>query len=212
MKPITVLVADDETNIVRIIEYELKKEGYQVLKAFNGKDALEAARQHRPQLILTDVMMPIMDGYELCRQVKGDPELKHIPFIFLTAKSDEESRIYGYSIGATKYLTKPVNKADLLKAINLRLKQADQAKKMFSQKAKRFENQLSVVSIFSLLDMYSIGGWNGTIELAFPQGGSGRIEISNGELKRCAINGRDDQEAWLRALNCKEGTFVAVHE
>ncbi len=212
MKPITVLVADDEINIARIIEYELKKEGYQVLKAHNGKDALEAARQHRPQLILTDVMMPIMDGYEFCRQVKGDPELKNIPFIFLTAKADEESRIYGYSIGATKYLTKPVNKSDLLKAVNLRLKQAEQAKKLFSQKAKKFENQLSVVSIFSLLDMFSIGGWTGVIELTSPHGCNGRIEIKDGELQHCTINGRDDQEAWIKALNCKEGTFVAVHQ
>jgi CheY-like chemotaxis protein len=212
MKPLTILVADDETNIVRIIEYELKKEGYHVLKAYNGKEGLEAVRKHQPHLILTDIMMPIMDGYELCRQVKGDPELKQIPFIFLTAKADEDSRIYGYSIGATKYLTKPVNKAELLKAINLRLKQAEQAKKLFSQKAKKFQNELAVVSIFSLLDMYSIGGWTGTIELSSPNGCKGRVEIKDGQLKRCIIDGKDDQEAWIKALNCKAGTFVAVHE
>lgn len=212
MNPTTVLVVDDEVSIARIIEYQLKKEGYQVLTAHNGKEALEAVRQHRPQLILTDVMMPVMDGYEFCRQVKGDPELKRIPFIFLTAKADEDSRIYGYSIGATKYLTKPVNKEELLKAINLRLKQAEQAKKFFSQKAKTFENQLSVVSIFSLLDMYSIGGWTGSIVLTSPQDCNGLIEIVDGELKRCIIDGRDDQEAWLKVLNCKDGTFVAVHQ
>jgi CheY-like chemotaxis protein len=212
MKPLTILVADDETNIVRIIEYELKKEGYHVIKAFNGKEALEAARQQPPHLILTDIMMPIMDGYELCRQVKGDPDLKNIPFIFLTAKADEDSRIYGYSIGAAKYLTKPVNKGELLKAINLRLKQAEQARKLFAQKAKKFQNELNVVSIFSLLDMYSIGGWTGVIELNSPHGCKGRIEIKNGQLKRCLVDGHDDQEAWIKVLNCKEGTFVALHE
>ena len=137
MKNYKILVVDDEPNIARILAYELKKENYTVLLANDGAEALEISKKELPDLIISDIMMPKMDGYELCRHLKENPTLKAIPFIFLTAKTGDENKVYGVSIGAQKYLIKPVNKDELLKAVNLRLKHSEEAKKLFAKKAKK---------------------------------------------------------------------------
>jgi len=85
----TVLVVDDEQDLLDLIEYNLKKEGYKVLKAEDGLEALKIAKEHKPDLVLLDIMMPKMDGLEVCDKMRSDPELQHIPIIFLTARSDK---------------------------------------------------------------------------------------------------------------------------
>ncbi len=212
MKTYTVLVADDEPNIVTILSYELRKEGYAVLTANDGQQALDLAKSQPPDLIIADVMMPVMDGFDLCRRVKEIPALRAIPFIFLTAKTGQEEQIYGYAVGAQKYLTKPTKREQLLKIVNLRLKAAEQARALFAKKARKFDGDLAVISIFSLLDMYHIGGWTGSIELRHPDGRSGRIEIRNAEISTCSIDGAGDAGTFPQLLTWNQGTFSAIHE
>jgi CheY-like chemotaxis protein len=212
MSNYTVLIVDDEPNIVTIMAYELKKQGYTVLAASDGQQALDLAKSQPPDLIIADVMMPVMDGYELCRRIKESPSLRAIPFIFLTAKAGVENQIYGYAIGAQKYLTKPTKREQLLKVVNIRLKAAADARALFAKKAKKFDGDLAVISVFSLLDMYYIGGWTGAIEMRHPGGRTGRIEFRNADITACSLDGKEDTGTFTQLLTWNEGSFSASHE
>jgi two-component system, OmpR family, alkaline phosphatase synthesis response regulator PhoP len=109
-----ILAVDDEPNIVRLIEVNLTRHGYQVETANNGVQALEKIRASRPDLVVSDVMMPEMDGFELLSSIRRDPALESLPVIMLTAKAGDKDVMSGYSRGADMYLTKPFNPAELL--------------------------------------------------------------------------------------------------
>jgi two-component system alkaline phosphatase synthesis response regulator PhoP/two-component system response regulator VicR len=112
--PKKILAVDDERHIVRLVQINLEKQGYEVVTASNGREALEAAREARPDLIVMDVMMPEMDGFEALEKMKADPELSSIPVIMLTAKAQDADVFSGWQKGADLYLTKPFNPAELL--------------------------------------------------------------------------------------------------
>lgn len=105
MKPL-ILLADDNEEILEFLEHELN-EKYTVIKALNGRDALELLNDHAIQLLISDVMMPVMDGFELCRLIKTNFEYSHIPVILLTAKNTLQSKIEGLELGADAYIEKP---------------------------------------------------------------------------------------------------------
>jgi len=109
-----ILVVDDEPDIVEILTYNLEKEGYEVKSANDGKSAVEKAKKFVPDLILMDIMMPVMDGVEACRMIREVPELSHTFIIFLTARSEEYSEVAAFDVGADDYITKPVRPRALL--------------------------------------------------------------------------------------------------
>jgi two-component system alkaline phosphatase synthesis response regulator PhoP len=109
-----VLVADDDRDIVRFLEVNLVIEGIEVVTAHDGKDALAKALTLQPNLILLDVMMPGMDGYEVCSKLRADPRGAGIPVILLTAKSLQTDRLVGLSAGADDYVTKPFEPLELV--------------------------------------------------------------------------------------------------
>lgn len=105
---ITILLADDEADILEFLGYNLEKAGYQVLKAKNGQKAVRLAREFKPQLIILDVMMPVMDGMEACREIRQTADLKETLIVFLTARGEDYSQIAGFEAGADDYITKPI--------------------------------------------------------------------------------------------------------
>jgi two-component system alkaline phosphatase synthesis response regulator PhoP len=109
-----VLVVDDENDILEMLDYNLTKEGYEVFTANDGVSAVEAAREHLPQLILLDVMMPKIDGIETCRRLREVSKLKEVYIIFLTARAEEFTEIAAFEAGANDYLTKPIKPRALL--------------------------------------------------------------------------------------------------
>jgi two-component system, OmpR family, alkaline phosphatase synthesis response regulator PhoP len=119
-----ILLVDDEHDILDLIEYNLIKQGYDVTKTDNGTKAISLVRSTKPDLILLDIMMPKMDGYEVCEQLKADPVLKNIPIIFLTARSDEFSEVRGLDLGADDYITKPISISKLLSRIKAQLRRS----------------------------------------------------------------------------------------
>ena len=121
-----ILVVDDESDIRELIEYNLKKEGYQVITAENGVEAIEQAKRHFPQLILLDIMMPEMDGIEACRTIRSLPEFKDTFIVFLTARSEEYSEVSGFNVGADDYITKPIKPRILMSRINALLRRNKQ--------------------------------------------------------------------------------------
>ena len=120
----TILVIDDEPDLVELVEFNLKKDGYEVIVAKNGQSGLEIAQKHVPDLIVLDLMMPGIDGLEVCRQLRGDPRTKQIPMIMLTAKSAEADRIVGLELGADDYVTKPFSPRELVARVRALLRRA----------------------------------------------------------------------------------------
>lgn len=116
-KATQILVVDDEQDILELIRHTLNKEGYEVHVAANGQQAVEKAKKIKPSLILMDVMMPVMDGMEACRQLKEDPETSTLPIIFLTARSEEFAELAGFEAGADDYISKPIRSRVLLSRI-----------------------------------------------------------------------------------------------
>ncbi len=107
----TILVVDDEKNIVQLTRMYLSNEGYQVEVAYDGREALEKARQAKPSLVVLDLMLPEIDGLEVCKQLRRDSD---VPIIMLTARSDDVDRIVGLELGADDYLCKPFNPRELV--------------------------------------------------------------------------------------------------
>jgi two-component system alkaline phosphatase synthesis response regulator PhoP len=103
----TILVVDDEKDILELLKYNLEKEGYRVLTAHNGKEALRVVKQH-PDLVVLDIMMPELDGWEVCKAIRKDPTTAKIPIVFLTARDSEVDEVVGLELGADDYIVKPV--------------------------------------------------------------------------------------------------------
>jgi two-component system alkaline phosphatase synthesis response regulator PhoP len=113
-----ILIVDDEPDILELVEYNLKKEGYQVFVASNGQDGIAVARKVHPDLVILDIMMPKMDGIEACRLMRAIPEFKNTFMVFLTARSEEYSEIAGFNVGADDYIAKPIKPRALVSRIN----------------------------------------------------------------------------------------------
>lgn len=117
-----ILVVDDEKNILELVRFNLEREGYQVLTSLDGTSALEQARSEIPDLILLDIMLPGMDGLEVCRVLHQDPVTKDIPIVMLSAKADELDRVLGLEMGADDYVTKPFSPRELVARVKARLR------------------------------------------------------------------------------------------
>ena len=123
-----VLIIEDEKDIVKMLDYNLRKEGFRIFSANNGEDGLDMARRENPDLILLDLMLPEMDGLDVCKAVKNDAKTTHIPIIILTAKAQESDKVVGLELGADDYVTKPFSPRELIariKAVLRRLKEKD---------------------------------------------------------------------------------------
>ncbi len=116
-KPLHILVVDDEPDLVEIITYNLLKANYSVQRAYNGQQCLDVIRLRKPDLIVMDIRMPVMNGLETCRVIKNEELLRDIPVLFLTADSDEYTTISAFDAGANHFVTKPIRPSLLLQLI-----------------------------------------------------------------------------------------------
>jgi DNA-binding response OmpR family regulator len=116
-----ILIVDDEPRYVRLMEANLVSEGYQVVKATNGQEAVDAVDRHHPDLVLLDVMMPILSGFDACRRIR---EFSNVPIIMVTAKGDEQDRVTGLDVGADDYIIKPYSATELLARVRAVLRRA----------------------------------------------------------------------------------------
>ncbi len=120
-----ILIVEDEADILNLLEYHLRSEGYEVFTAANGLDALKLARKHHPDLLLLDLMLPGLDGLEVCRELKRDPKTSDMAVIMLTAKGEELDKVVGLELGADDYVTKPFSPRELVlrvKAVRRRMR------------------------------------------------------------------------------------------
>jgi two-component system phosphate regulon response regulator PhoB len=122
-----ILIVDDEVDLLRMVDFNLRSAGFATLSAQNGKDALRLARGERPDLILLDLMLPDIMGTEVCRALKADSATRDIPVIMVTAKGEEIDRVVGFEIGAEDYVTKPFSPRELILRIRSILRRSQRA-------------------------------------------------------------------------------------
>jgi two-component system, OmpR family, alkaline phosphatase synthesis response regulator PhoP len=120
-----ILIADDEEDITELVSYNLRKEGFEVIVAHNGKTAVELAIKHNPALILLDVMMPVMSGVEACALMRANESLKQIPIMLITARAEDHAQIAGLEAGADDYVIKPIKPQVLISRINALLRRVN---------------------------------------------------------------------------------------
>lgn len=145
------LIVDDVEQNLQVLGEILTTQGLRFAAAMNGKKALEVIKYRRPDLLLLDVMMPDMDGFEVCRRLKADPETEHIPVIFLTAANDKESVVQAFNVGAVDYITKPFHSAELLSRVYAQLElQKTREALMLANEELRRSNELKD-KLFSLV-------------------------------------------------------------
>lgn len=120
-----ILMVDDEKDIVDLVAYNLEKEGYETLKALDGEKALQLVRTKTPDLVVLDLMLPGIQGLEVCKRIRKDPETASIPIIMLTAKGAEVDKIVGLEVGADDYITKPFSVKELLARIKAVLRRSE---------------------------------------------------------------------------------------
>ncbi len=125
-----ILVVEDEKDIIKMLEYNLKKEGFRVIDARDGEDALDMALREQPDIILLDLMLPGMDGLEVCKNLKRETRTASIPIIMVTAKSQESDKIVGLELGADDYITKPFSPRELIARVKAVLRRAAEKEKL----------------------------------------------------------------------------------
>ena len=123
----TILIVDDEVDLLDLLQYNLEQEGYSVITAANGADALDIARRAAPDLIVLDIMMPGIDGIEVCRRIRKDAAIRATPVIMLTAKTEDEDFISGLDVGADIYLGKPISLPVLISQVKALFRRSDQS-------------------------------------------------------------------------------------
>ena len=138
---VKILVTDDEKDIVELISYNLEKEGFAIIKAYDGEAALRMVKSQKPDLLILDLMLPVMSGIDVCKAVRNNPDTANLPIIMLTAKADETDKIIGLEIGADDYITKPFSIKELVARVRAILRRL------------RDENKQSLKEKFSYRDL-----------------------------------------------------------
>jgi DNA-binding response OmpR family regulator len=210
-----VLVADDDAWILRMVATVLEKRGYSVETAVDGEDALERALMRPPDLLITDVMMPRMDGWALVKTLRARPELAHLPVIFLTALSSDEDRIRGFRLGADDYVPKPFRfeELDLRVAKTLRRTQAmiQDARDQMSQASLR--GDLAQVGLSALLVLVELERKTGLLTLRSPEGRGAQVLLRDGRVVHARLDDADDPvdaECVFHLLGWASGEFELI--
>ena len=199
--------------IREVVEKELTQAGYKVVSAAEGQEALVKADTGTlwgprgiPDLIIADIMMPVMDGFEFCQRVKQDPRLKPVPFLFLSAKRETLDRARAFILGGQRFIVKPFTRRVLLKAVNERLVDARKTRALLAKQEQGFDGDLIDYTVLSLVDLFLTGAWTGTLTI-HAQTKEGRVEFQSGEIIQVRWDEKEGEEALADLLAQVEGTF-----
>ncbi|MEO6776425.1 MAG: response regulator [Kofleriaceae bacterium] len=210
-----VLVADDDAWILRMVATVLEKRGYSVETAVDGDDALARALARPPDLLITDVMMPKVDGWSLVRQLRAHAELAMLPVIFLTALSSEDDRIRGFRLGADDYVTKPFRFEELDLRVAKTLRRTAQAMQDTREQINTagLRGDLSQVGLSSLLVLIEMERKTGLLQLHSTEGIGAQILVRHGKVVHARLDDREepvDAECIYLLLTWGSGDFEFV--
>ncbi len=166
-----ILIVDDATDTVELLRKRFHSEGYDTAEAFNGEEGLRKVAEYNPDLVVLDVMMPIMDGYEVCQRLKADEKTKYIPILMLTAKGEVEHKVRGLNIGADDYMAKPFDYKELSARVRSLLSiKATHEKKVVEEKTGALEQMMDQVAHEIRNPLTSIGGFARKVCGRLPEG------------------------------------------
>ena len=207
-----ILIVEDEPGMIELLTVALEDEGYEISIASNGEQGLNKVTNEDPDLIISDVMMPDMNGYDFCQQLRSDPKTAAIPFIFLTAKKDVSDRVRGLNLGADDYISKPFHVVEVVARIKTLMMRVKRARPTHTQQTAMPESEAAFAGD---LEKMSIGEVMQTIALTRKIGrlvvvnGSRRGEIyfNEGMVTYADIDRKKGDEGVYRLLSWKNGQF-----
>ena len=206
-KPV-VLVVEDEVRLARTIELYLGRRGFTVRTASNGREALDRIADARPDVIVADIMMPVMDGYALCRRLRTEPATCAIPFLFLTAKDEDRDRVRGLKMGADDYLAKPCDLGELHARVDALMARVE-AVRHISSDSIRVAGRLADTDLLDVLQMLELH--EKTRALVVKRAGeSGVVYLQAGEIVGADLGTAEGREPFASLLMWKSGDYCFV--
>jgi CheY-like chemotaxis protein len=202
-----ILLVDDSLLVQRMIREYFEPAGFQVTIAGNGREGLEAARLARPDVIVADIIMPVMDGWEFCEAVRKDPALANVPFLFLTAVREVPQRIQGLRMGADDYITKPFSRDELLARVEVCLAKSERLQQAAVAVATVLAGHTSHLPISDLLQLLSQNGKTGVLHLHVVGDREGKVFFRAGKVVNAATGAVEGRKALYRLLDWPEARF-----
>lgn len=206
--PSHVLVVDDEAKLARAIELYLGQRNFVVRTASNGAEALNRISEVRPDVIIADIMMPVMDGYTLCRRLRADPITCTIPFLFLTGKDEDLDRVRGLKIGADDYLAKPCDLVEVHRRVKALLDRVEAARRL-PLDTIRIAGRLSEADLMELVQALEMQQKTGALILK-RDNESGAIYFKEGVIVGADLGTSEGREPLVSLLTWKSGEYVFV--
>lgn len=204
----SLLLVDGDTRSLRLLEVTLRKAGYQVTTSINGVDALSRIELARPDLIIAGTHMAEMDGFELCKRLKQDPQWAHVPFIFLADQKDIEDKIQGLELGVDDYLTKPIYLKEIVSRVQILLEKQHRGDQLRSPEARtQFRGHLQDMAVVDLIQTIEIGRKSGVIHFQNRDSKRGSIYFKNGKVIDAEMGHLSGEDAVYRLLNWTDGSF-----
>lgn len=202
-----ILIVDDNPSVLKLLNINLSKAGYEIVEAENGEQAFDVANKTLPDLIISDIMMPQMDGLELCWMIRENSKVPLVPFIFLTSFDDQETEIKGFRAGADKYLNKPIERKDLLEKVAELLNRNKKVNAVQEEEMdkKGFAGDLVDLSIVELVQMLNLNKKSGTLHIEDSSGG--KIYLKDGHLYAAECGNLKGEEAVYELVKIQEGKF-----
>lgn len=199
-----ILIVDDDPTVIKFLAPLFSKKNYEPIKAQDGKEALQKIDKEPPDLIISDIMMPLMDGFELYRRLRNDPKTAQIPFIFLSAKDDPIDQLQGLRMGADEYLTKPFDATQLFVTIKNVLVNVDRAKS--STERVDFSGNLAEINLEDVVQLIEMNQKTGElIFTTYDDGIIGSVFFRNGRLVNAVTRSLEGEEAFFDLTTHKEG-------
>ncbi|MGO8969582.1 MAG: response regulator [Myxococcaceae bacterium] len=203
------LLVDGDAKNLRVMEVSLKKAGFQVTTAVNGRDALEKVQISSPDLVLSDTRLAEFDGFELCRRLKADPRFENIPFVFLSSQKTLEEKVRGLELGGEDYLTKPIYIREIVTRMKMILQKADER---FERRETRggFSGSLADMGVVDLVQTFEVGRKTGKVSIEGAH--TGAIYFRDGRVVDAELDKLVGENAFYRVLNTFEGKFDVQFE
>ncbi|MBN2382816.1 response regulator [bacterium] len=201
-----ILVVEDDAPVLDLLVSILESEGFQVVSARNGQDALTLLHSFNPDVILSDIMMPVMNGLEFLKHVQSDEKTRNIPFLFLSAKKDVQDKVEGLSIGADDYICKPFVLEELLARIRTRLKKKEELLARSSLTRGAMVGDLTVFPIIDLVQILRLEKKTGEMTLSF-QNTEAYLRLNQGEVVDVEFGQLSGVQAFLSILEHEQGWF-----
>jgi DNA-binding response OmpR family regulator len=202
-----ILIVDDNPNVLKLLNISLSKAGYEIVEAENGEVAFTVANKEIPDLIISDIMMPQMDGIELCWMIRENSKVPLVPFIFLTSFDDSEMEIRGFRAGADEYLNKPIDRKELLERVSELLDRTQKLKTIEdkTESKKAFAGELKDLSIVELVQMLNLNKKSGVLKIDANR--QGEIYLKDGQLIGAKTTDKEGEEAVYEMVAYDDGAF-----